>query len=155
MQNKIIGGNMEPKEINQYRIKSYRQFNIVAVILAFMLIFLPVIIYFLRLIYPNYVKCVYYEITARPCPFCGFTSDLRNMLKGDIFHYKYNILSVPLVIGAIVEIICRIKILRSRIWQNKTRIKRIINSDILIHSILFVAVLVYIVLYFKLDLRRF
>ena len=38
MQNKIIGGNMEPKEINQYRIKSYRQFNIVAVILAFMLI---------------------------------------------------------------------------------------------------------------------
>ena len=143
------------KNLKKYRIRSYKEFNITIVVLSFMMIFLPVIVYFIRLIFPNMVRCLYYEITSKPCPFCGFTTDLRNMLKGKIFVYKYNILSVPLVVIAIIEIISRIMLFKSKIWESELKVNSIIKSDILIHITLFIIVLVYIIFYFKLDLRRF
>lgn len=139
-------------EKRAYKLNQYRNFNRIAIILGVFMIFLPVITYLIRLIFPNIIRCLYYEITLKPCPFCGFTTDIRNIIRGDIFAYKYNWLSIPFLFGGIIEIIFRIKMLR---MENSIKINNIIRLDMIIHTLLFILILIYIILFFLLDLRRF
>lgn len=143
---------MGEQKAKEYKYYKYRSFNKTIIILAISMIFLPVITYLIRLIFPNLIRCIYYEITYKPCPFCGFTTDIRNILKGHIWAYKYNLLSVPFLLGAIIEIILRIKLLQSNI---KDKINKIIKIDLFIHITMFLLLLVYIGAFFKFNLARF
>ena len=75
---------MKKKKFFNIEHERYNEFNLVILIVGFIVIFLPIIVYLIRLIVPNIITCLYYEFTSNPCPFCGVTSDIRNILKGNI-----------------------------------------------------------------------
>lgn len=136
--------------------KRYNDFNLIIIILTCMVIFLPIIVYLVRLIAPNIIRCPYYEFTSNPCPFCGITSDIRNMIKGDLFADKYNLISIYVVIGSIIEFIARVTLI-----CNKTKLKdiklrgNIFKVDFIYHVIIFVLILSYMGSFFIFDLRQF
>lgn len=141
---------------NIYKREQYIDFNKTMLVLIGCLIFLPVIVYIIRLFIPNMVRCPYYELTLDPCPFCGITTDIRNMLKGNIFAYKYNILSVPLILTAIIEFTSRIYFVKVGIPKfDNCKLSKVIKYDIIIHVIGLIVILLYCILFFTLGLSRF
>lgn len=136
--------------------KRYNEFNLIMVILTCMVIFLPIIVYLVRLISPNIIRCPYYEFTSNPCPFCGITSDIRNMIKGDLFADKYNLISIPIVIGSIIEFIARVTLICNKNKLKDIELRRnIFKVDFIYHVIIFVLILIYMRLFFIFDLRQF
>lgn len=142
-------GEIEKRE---YKLNQYRNFNRIAIILGVFMIFLPVITYLIRLIFPNIIRCLYYEITLKPCPFCGFTTDLRNIIREYIFAYKYNWISLLFLLGAIIEVGFRINILQI---DNNIKMGKIEIINTIAHMLLFAFILIYIISFFIFDLRRF
>lgn len=144
------------KEDDSFSIR-YVEFNNVIVGLAFVVIFLPIIMYFVKKIMPNGASCTFYELTYRPCPFCGVTTDIRNILKGNFFAYKYNILSVPFLMGSVAEVLGRFKLNKyiKRNIDNKKLIKKISKHDFILHIIIFSLIIIYAAAFFIFDLRRF
>jgi len=136
--------------------KRYNEFNLIIFAIACGVIFLPCIVYLVRLIAPNIIRCPYYEFTNDPCPFCGITSDIRNILKGRLFEFKYNIISIPVLIIAVLEFIGRVYLLR-----NKSKIRgidlrvNIFKVDFIYHGSIFILILIYILSFFIFDLKRF
>ena len=134
----------------------YNEFNLVIIMLATMVIFLPIIAYLIRLIIPNMIRCFYYEFTSNPCPFCGVTSDIRNIIKGNIFAPKYNMISMPVLICSVLEIIGRVSLI-----CNKSKLKyidlrvNVFKVDFIYHGIIFMLILIYILAFFMFHLRRF
>lgn len=136
--------------------KRYNEFNVVIIIIGFIFIFLPIIVYLVRLILPNAIRCPYYEFTSNPCPFCGVTSDIRNILRGNIFAYKYNIISIPLLIISVLEVIGRMLLMCNKINLKDINLRRtIFKIDFKYHGIIFMIIIIYILAFFIFDLRRF
>lgn len=136
--------------------KRYNEFNLIMIILVCMVIFLPIIVYLVRFILPNTIRCPYYEFTSNPCPFCGITSDIRNMLKGNLFIAKYNIISMPIVIGSIIEFIARVTLICNKNKLKNIELRGIIfKVDFIYHVIIFVLILIYMGSFFIFDLRQF
>jgi hypothetical protein len=138
---------------NKIQKNSLKNFNVSILCVCIFFILLPIISYFIKLTIPdiyNYLRCPYYKLTNQPCPFCGITTDFNNILHLNIFAYKYNLISIPLFILGILELLFRIIAIK-----NKSKIKPIvIYTDIIVHFILFIMLITYIVLFFKLNLAR-
>ncbi|GAB6168099.1 hypothetical protein JCM1393_05590 [Clostridium carnis] len=134
----------------------YNELNMIIIILSGMIIFLPIIIYLIRLIFPNIWRCPYYELTHNPCPFCGITTDIRNILKGNIFEYKYNLISIPIIFLSIMEIFIRIKLIcgKNKLKSIKYR-REIFKFDFIYHGIIIISIFIYVLAFFIFDLRRF
>lgn len=130
-----------------------KNFNISILCVSTFFILIPIISYFVKLTIPdiyNLLRCPYYKLTNNPCPFCGITTDFKNILHFNILAYKYNIISVPLFIIGTLEFFFRIIAIK-----NYSKIKpNIIYIDIVIHFILFMSLFTYIVLFFKFNLAR-
>lgn len=136
--------------------KRYNEFNLVIVILASFVVVLPIIVYLVRLIFPNMIRCPYYEFTSKPCPFCGVTTDIRNIIKGKLFAYKYNLISVPILAISILEFGARLYLLCNKNKLNNIDLRiRIFKLDFIYHMNIFVIILIYIVAFFIFDMRRF
>ena len=139
--------------LNNIQKSNLKSFNISVLFVSTFFILMPILSYFIKLTIPDtydLLRCPYYKLTNSPCPFCGITTDIKNILHFNISAYKYNIISVPLFILGILEILFRIISIK-----NNSKIKpNIIYTDIIIHFILFVALIAYIVLFFKSDLAR-
>ena len=125
-------------------IKSnYKIINIVILcICIYLIIFLPLVSKGLEKISPILTKCVYLQLTGKPCPLCGGTRFLKNIKN--VFHdfsYVLNIFGLITLI-LILEIIFRITNLFIKQYKNN-----IIKYDIIIHIILFIAYIVYAIYY--------
>lgn len=134
--------------------EKYKSFNITIILLTLLFILVPFLAFITKSIIPNtydLLRCPYYKLTGNPCPFCGITTDFKNFLFGNLFVYKYNILSVPLFLSGIFELFFRMTLIKH---SNKTNCK-LIHKDILLHSILLSILTLYIVLFFSLNLARF
>lgn len=134
---------------------NYKNFNKTILFICLGMFFLPVIISISKKISPetyDSFRCFYYSATGKPCAFCGITTDFKSILKGDIFAYKYNLASVPLMIIFIGEIIFRGFILKK---IEEIKLKRVVIYDITIHAIIIISLVSYMILFFKLGLARF
>lgn len=147
---------MKKMKLMDVGYKRYNEFNLIIIGVSLIVIFLPLIVYLVRLIWPNVIRCPYYELTSNPCPFCGVTSDIRNILKGKLFEDKYNIISIPILIIALLEFVGRVTLFR-----NKSKVEsidfrmNIVKVDFIYHGIIFILILIYILSFFIFDLRRF
>lgn len=104
-------------------------------------LFLPVITPFMKKLAPGFWQCAYTKFTGRPCPFEGITGDLKNIISYGIKEDTVNILSIPLFICFICEIIIRIIICIHLKRFSVEAVKKILISDVIIHIIF----LVYII----------
>lgn len=134
--------------------KEYYNFNFTIIALSIGLIFIPAIIFFIKRYFPDFYetfRCLYYTNTQNPCPLCGITTDFKNILTGNLYAYKYNMSSIPLLIAIIIEVFFRIGLIKSK---NKVN-KYIIIIDIIYHLFLGAVLIIYFILFFTLDLARF
>ncbi|GAA0773073.1 hypothetical protein [Clostridium subterminale] len=136
-------------------IKEYNIFNIILITLVIAMIFLPFISRFVNKVFPITYGCLSYRILGETCPLCGFTRDIKNIITGNIFGPKLNLLSVPAALLGISEIFFRVKILLSkkRLVDNKFR-NKIIKFDVIYHVLMFFSFIIYGVLFYALDLSR-
>lgn len=136
-------------------IKEYNIFNVILITLVIAMIFLPFISRFVNKVFPITYGCLSYRILGETCPLCGFTRDIKNIITGNIFAPKLNLLSVPAALLGISEIFFRVKILLSkkRLVDNKFR-NKIIKFDVIYHVLMFFSFIIYGVLFYALDLSR-
>ena len=122
---------------------NYKIVNIVILsICIYLVVFMPFVSKLLEKISPTLTKCVYLQLTGKPCPLCGGTRFLQN-IKNVFYDFSYvlNIFGLITLI-IILEIIFRIINIKCK--QDK---KEIIIFDIIIHTILFIAYIVYVIWY--------
>lgn len=134
---------------------NYKNFNKTVLALCIAFIFIPVVSFFMKkYFYDIYaiIKCPYYFKTGDLCPFCGITTDLKNILIGNVLHNKYNILSIPIIITLILEIQFRILLIKNNI---NIKSNKIFLIDLIVHSILILLLIIYIILFFYFNLARF
>jgi len=136
-------------------IKEYNIFNVILITLVIAMIFLPFISRVVNKLFPITYGCLSYRILGEPCPLCGFTRDMRNIISGDIFAPKLHLLSVPAVLLGIFEIFFRMKILLSKkkLMDNKFR-TNIIKFDVIYHVFMCFSFIIYGILFYILDLSR-
>jgi hypothetical protein len=139
---------------NQEIVKEYHIFNMILISLVIGMIFLPFISRVVNEIFPVTYGCLSYRILGETCPLCGFTRDMKNIICGNIFAPKLNLLSVPAVLLGVFEILFRIKILLSKkLIDNKLR-DRTIKFDVIYHVFICFSFIIYGVLFYVLDLSR-
>ncbi|WP_346940593.1 hypothetical protein [uncultured Clostridium sp.] len=136
-------------------IKEYNIFNVILITLVIAMIFLPFISRFVNKVFPITYGCLSYRILGETCPLCGFTRDIKNIIIGNIFAPKLNLLSVPAFLLGIFEIFFRMKILllKKRLINNKFR-NKIIKFDVIYHVLMCFSFIIYGVLFYALDLSR-
>jgi len=136
-------------------IKEYNIFNVILITLVIAMIFLPFISRFVNKVFTITYGCLSYRILGETCPLCGFTRDIKNIIIGNIFAPKLNLLSVPAVLLGIFEFFFRMKILLSkkRLIDNKFR-NKIIKFDVIYHVLMCFSFIIYGVLFYVLDLSR-
>ncbi len=123
-------------------LKNYIYINIILLFLAIYIILFPYISKLLNFISPIITKCPYLEITGKPCPLCGGTRYISELYKvfTDIT-YLFCFFGF-VVIFVLFELIFRILNIID-LLRKKTINKKIIIFDIIIHSIAFIAFLMY------------
>lgn len=140
---------------SQEIVKEYNIFNVILIILVMAMIFLPFISRMVNKIFPITYGCLSYRFLGKTCPLCGFTRDIKNIISGNIFVPKLNLLSVPAVLLGIFEILFRIKILSSKKKLMDKRIRnKIIKFDVIYHAFTCFSFIIYGVLFYALDLSR-
>lgn len=140
---------------SQEIIKEYNIFNWILIVLVLAMVFLPFISRVVNHIFPITYGCLSYRFLGKTCPLCGFTRDIRNIISGNIFAAKLNLLSIPAVLLGIFEIFFRIKILLSREKLMKKSIRsKIIKFDVIYHLLICFSFITYGVLFYILDLSR-
>lgn len=135
-------------------LSNYKNINKTLLLLSISIFIFPFFIYIFKTSLPNLyslLRCRYYSTTGNPCPFCGITTDIKNILTGNIFCYKYNLLSIPLLIFTILELCLRTILIK---FSNRIT-KNIILLDIFYHLTIIIALFIYFILFFKLNLARF
>lgn len=140
---------------NQEVIKQYNDFNKIMIILVLAMIFLPFISRFVNKIFPVTYGCMSYRFLGKSCPLCGFTRDMKNIISGNFFAYKLNLISVPAVILGIFEIGWRIKLLISQQKLKNIKFRNIvIKFDVIYHIGGCFLFILYGILFYILDLSR-
>lgn len=125
--------------------REYINFNKTIILICVLIIFLPIIIYIIRTIIPVFPRCLYYDITGEYCPFCGITTDLRNILQGEFYIAKNNILTIPIIILTILEVILRLVYLKY--YRKVLNNRNVILIDVIIHGIIFFILIIYCIRY--------
>ncbi|MEG1255056.1 hypothetical protein [Clostridium sp.] len=125
------------------------------IILVMAMIFLPFIARLINKVFPFTFGCLSYRFLGNPCPLCGFTRDIKNIISGNIFAYKYNLISTPAVFLGIIELIGRIKLLGSKekLLNDKYR-NNVIKFDIIYHLGIYFLFILYVALFYIFDLAR-
>ena len=134
---------------------NYKNFNKTILVLCVSFVLIPTLAFFMKkYFYDIYavIKCPYYFKTGAPCPFCGITTDLKNMLLGNIQCTRYNLLSIPIMITLILEVLFRIVLIKNNIDIKSNKIFLI---DLIVHSVLIILLIIYVILFFYLNLARF
>lgn len=140
---------------SQEIIKEYNIFNWILIILVLAMVFLPFISRVVNYIFPITYGCLSYRFLGKTCPLCGFTRDIGNIISGNIFATKLNLLSIPAFLLGIFEIFFRIKILLSREkLMDKSIRSKTIKFDIIYHLLICFSFIIYGVLFYILDLSR-
>ena len=123
-------------------LKNYTYINITLLFFTIYIILFPYISKLLNLISPSITKCPYLEITGKPCPLCGGTRYISELYKSfsDITYLFcfFGFVMIFVLFELIFRIFNIIYLLRK-----KTINKKIIIFDIIIHSIAFIAFLMY------------
>jgi len=119
-------------------------------------VLLPLVMGAISDVIPGAGECLSYKYFGEPCPLCGFTRDVDNIISGDLFEYKLNLLSTPAVILSILEVAARITMLvkRERLENDKLR-NKVIKVDIIYHIAMAVAFIIYGILFYTFHLARF
>lgn len=131
--------------------KNYRIVNLVILFYLLILFLLPFIDEKMKSTIPSVWRCSYRTITHKPCPYCGITRDAKNiifnfqmMLDGKI-HFM-NKLSPFLAFIIPLEFIIRIATLL--LLARKKTGKKYPATDIFIHIVMIIALIVYDVTFF-------
>lgn len=122
--------------------KEYINFNKCVLLLGVLLILLPIIVYVVRLVIPWFLTCIHYDLTNEPCPFCGITTDLKNILLLR-FSKVSNPLTIPiLAIGTIEMVLRGVYIKKSGKIKSLSKIMII---DGFIHIVLIILLMIYVI----------
>lgn len=136
-------------------VKEYSIFNLIILLLALCVILLPMVMIAMRKVIPSAGECLTYKYLGEACPLCGFTRDVKNILSGNLFAYKLNLISTPAVMLSILEVVARIKILIIRKKLNDDKLRgKIIKFDIIYHIIMVILYIIYGILFYTFDLAR-
>lgn len=121
--------------------KIYTIINIVVIFFVIYLALLPIISESIYKIVPNIWTCQYVRFTGNNCPFCGITSDFKNLKSpsNPLTHFIAFLLIAELVLRSILVFI-DIK---------RPIIKKIIISDFIVHFILVFLITAYCINFFK------
>ncbi|MBR4110322.1 MAG: DUF2752 domain-containing protein [Clostridia bacterium] len=125
--------------------KNYNYINITIISLCgYAIIYVFGISRILEKYLPKFVKCAYLQYTGKPCPLCGGTRYIRNISEAfNDISYLFNFFGF-IVLVFVFELVFRIILLTNR----KEKSKKIVVTDILIHSMIFVVYFIYIVMFF-------
>jgi hypothetical protein len=106
-------------------------------------------------IIPGAGECLTYKYLGTRCPLCGFTRDVKNIISGNLFAYKLNLISTPAVILSILEVVARISMLvkREKLNDNKFRVK-VIKVDVIYHIIMAITFIIYGIMFYAFQLDR-
>jgi hypothetical protein len=58
--------------------KNYKAINVTLLLLSVYALTYPLWSFLLSKISPQFTKCVFFQVTNKPCPFCGSTRYLKN-----------------------------------------------------------------------------
>lgn len=143
--------NIDKKNV----IKEYSIFNFIIVVLALCVILLPILTSLIGVIIPGAGECLTYKYFGRHCPLCGFTRDVKNIISGNLFAYKLNLISTPAVILSILEVVARISMLvkREKLNDNNFRVK-VIKVDVIYHIIMAITFIIYGIMFYAFQLDR-
>jgi hypothetical protein len=130
-------------QINRLK-KNYKAINLTLLLLCVYVITYPLWSFLLSKFLPQLTKCVFYQVTGRPCPFCGSTTYLKNF-----WLYGINLDTIcdfkTVILGfLIINIIFRC---RSIICSYK-KINVIIIFDISLMLLMLVSLIIHIIIYF-------
>lgn len=120
----------------------YKIVCITILLLFLYLLSLPLISPFMSRILPDIWQCAYHAGTGKPCPFCGITRDISNLLMGNTENADRNLLSIYCLFLIFFEISFRSIILIFKKFKNVY----LIYSDIVIHIIMYSVLTVYAVI---------
>lgn len=136
-------------------IKEYSIFNLIILLLALGVILLPILISLIGQIIPGAGECLSYKYLGEACPLCGFTRDVKNIISGNLFAYKLNLISTPAVILSILEVSARITMLlkRERL-ENDKFMSKVKKCDIRYHIIIAIAFITYGIMFYTFSLAR-
>ena len=136
-------------------IKEYNIFNLIIIILALCVVLLPIVMGAISKVIPGAGECLSYKYFRESCPLCGFTRDVENIISGNLFAYKFNLISTPAVILSILEVVARVTmvITRERLEDDKLRAK-VIKVDIIYHIIMAMAFIIYGIMFYTFHLAR-
>ena len=139
-----------------YMIKEYNTFNIIMIILAISMFLLPFISKIINKLITFTYGCISYRYLGKSCPLCGFTRDMRNIIQGDVFSKKCNLLSMPAVVLGIFELIFRVKLLigEKNFLKDKEYMKKIMKADFIYHGTVVLLFIIYVICFYKFNLAR-
>lgn len=133
------------KIIEKIKKNQYRYINITALFLALYTLIYPFISKIIERINPLLTKCVYLELTGKPCPLCGGTRFIRNIDQVFVdYRYIFNFFGIAFSF-IIFEIIFRIVNI-FKLKKNKLKNNTIL-FDIIIHIIAFILFILYEILF--------
>lgn len=118
--------------------KNYKKINIAILGICIYFMCFPLIAILLEKISPSLTKCVYLELTGKPCPLCGGTRFLKNI--SNVFNdisYVFNFFGLVLL-TIILEIIFRTIVIFKKNFSEK-----LIKIDIYLHIFLFICYTIY------------
>jgi hypothetical protein len=124
--------------------KNYKEINVTLLLISTYALTYPLWSFLLSKILPQFTKCVFLQITNRPCPFCGSTTYLKNFwLKGVSVETILDFKSV--IVGfLILNVIFRC---RSIIYKYNN-INKIIVFDFISNLVLLILLIIHVLIFF-------
>lgn len=137
------------KKLNQNfenYIKYYLNFNYTILFLAIYICSYPIIGKIIGKLFPFFSKCIYKEITGKPCPLCGGTryiANLKNVFNSpSLLFQPFGYIMIFVFINLVFRTWCIYYIKR-----NGKNIKKIMIVDFVILCIVIVLFFTYEILY--------
>ncbi len=95
---------------------------------------------------PLYPRCVLEQLVKRPCPMCGLTTGLRDLVAGITRGGQANPLTIPVAALVLWEVIVRALLSVVRLSPSALQLVR--KTDTRLHVALLACYLVYCVFFF-------
>ena len=81
--------------------------------------------------FPSLWRCPFAVLTGRPCPLCGLTRDFGALWRGDLHRENLNPMALPLLFGAVIEILFRLYFCAKRRRATRT----LVFVDAAVHGV--------------------
>lgn len=124
--------------------KHYTAINVTLLLLSIYVATYPLWSYLLSKISPQLTKCVYYQVTGEPCPFCGSTRFIKSLWLDGI-HFEALLDFKAVIVGfVLLNIIFRCH----TIFRKYNKLNKTIIIDICLLCAMLIALIIYILWFF-------